>query len=334
MGSDLRDPVPLVVGIGEVLWDILPHRKLPGGAPANVVFHCRQLGLQSYLVSELGNDDLGGEMRGILGNLLFEPDFLRISGRHPTGSVSIELDGSQNPQYRIRENVAWDYIRWSSAMEDLARKADAVCFGSLAQRRPVSRATIRRFLDGTRPECLRVFDINLREPYPDSAVIFASLERANVVKLNIDELDYLSTLLQLNGDIQDRLAAMIQMFDLCYIALTRGAQGSSLVSDAEAVDCPGLLIDVQDTVGAGDAFTAAVILGLLRKMPLRDINTMAGRIAACVCTQMGAMVDLPDDMLQSLGDRGMPIREYRRHPTIGGNRLSFGETTDRARKGQ
>jgi fructokinase len=271
-------------------------------------------------------------MRALLAGLLFEPGFLRISDRYPTGSVSVQLDNNQNPQYQIRENVAWDYIRWSPKLKVLARKADAVCFGSLAQRGVVSRATIRRFLDYTRPECLRVFDINLREPYPDPAILFASLERANVVKLNTDELEYMSNLLHLRGDTQNRLANMIQMFDLFCIALTRGAEGSLLVSDTEAVDCPGLPVHVQDTVGAGDAFTAAVIMGLLMKKPLREINTVARRIAAFVCTQMGAMVDLPGDLLQSLRDSRLSIREYRGHQTISADELSTGQIIDRDRK--
>jgi len=211
VGSNLNNAVPVVVGIGEVLWDILPQSRLPGGAPANVVFHCRQLGVESYLVSEFGKDDLGSEMKSVLRDLMFRPDFLTINEDYPTGTVSVRLDAMQNPRYEIQENVAWDHIRWSAHLENLARRADAVCFGSLAQRSAVSRETIYRFLECTRPDCLRVFDINLREPYPDSAVLLASLEKANVAKLNIDELDYLSGLLQLTGTVRNRLTHMIHM---------------------------------------------------------------------------------------------------------------------------
>jgi len=315
MGSNLGNAAPLVVGIGEVLWDILPDRKVPGGAPANVIFHCRQLGVESYLVSALGDDDLGLEMKDLLANLRFRPDFLDTNnGGYPTGTVSVWLDASQNPRYEIHENVAWDYIRWSPQLDSLAHRADAVCFGSLAQRNAVSRETIRRFLDSTGPGCLRVFDINLRDPYPDSAVLLASLEKANVVKLNLDELDYLSNFLQLTGNTSDRLRDMIERFDLSCIALTRGAKGSVLMSGSEAVDGAGLKVDVRDTVGAGDAFTAAMIVGLLRKRPLHEINKIAGQIAACVCTQAGAMVTLLGDVVRDLRDTTLPVREYRGRP--------------------
>ena len=312
MGSKTSNALPIVVGIGEVLWDMLPQRTLPGGAPANVVFHCSQLGSNSYLVSELGDDDLGNDMEKLLTNSGFKPDFLNVRPDHPTGTVSVWLDDCKNPRYKIRENVAWDYIRWSAPLEDLARKADAVCFGSLAQRGPVSRETIGRFLDGTNPGCLRVLDINLREPYPDSAIPMASLEKASVLKLNTEELDYLSNLLALKGNTRDRLMHMIEMFNLSCVALTRGAQGSILVTGDEIAECPGLETDVQDTVGAGDAFTAAVIIGLLRKLPLHDINLIAGRIARCICTQAGAMVSLPFEVVRSLRGLKIPVREYRK----------------------
>jgi len=333
MGSDVRNPVPVVVGIGELLWDIFPQKKVLGGAPTNVIFHCNQLGMESYLVSELGNDELGKEMKSMLTKLLFRSDFLNVCADYPTGTVSVRLDSSEDPRYEIQENVAWDYIRWSSRLKDLAQKADAVCFGSLAQRSSVNRKTIGRFLESTRPGCWRVFDINLREPYPETAVLLASLEKANVVKLNIDELDYLSDLLQLTGDTKDRLLAMIQRFDLSCIALTRGAEGSALVTATEAVEGPGLRVEVQDTVGAGDAFTAAVIVGLLRNKPLHEINTRAGQVAACVCTQTGGMADLPNDVVQDLRDTRLPVREYRRQPTVPEDVSSPRETADRMEKG-
>jgi len=315
MENKTRNELPVVVGIGEVLWDMLPEKTLPGGAPANVVFHCSQLGANSYLVSKLGYDDLGDEMEELLTNLGFKPDFLNVRADKPTGTVSVWLDAGKNPQYKIQKNVAWDHIRWSPPLEDLARKVDAVCFGSLAQRGPVSRETIGRFLDCTSPSCLRVLDINLRKPYPDSAVLLASLEKANVLKLNTEELDYLSNLFALKSNTQNRLMLMIEMFNLSCIALTRGAQGSILVTGDETVECPGLKTDVQDTVGAGDAFTAAMTIGLLRKMPLHEINLIAGQIARCVCAQAGAMVSLPFDVVRNLRDFKIPVREYRKQQT-------------------
>ncbi|HOI35862.1 MAG: carbohydrate kinase [Sedimentisphaerales bacterium] len=330
----MRNKVPVVVGIGELLWDVFPQRKTLGGAPANVIFNCNQLGTECCLVSELGDDDLGTEMKGMLAELRFRPDFLNICEGHPTGTVSVRLDAGGNPRYKIRENVAWDYIRWSPRLKDLATIADAVCFGSLAQRSPVSRATIGRFLECTRPDCLRVFDINLREPYPDSAVVLASLKRANVVKVNIDELDYLSSLLQLTGDVRNRLTDMLCRFHLSCVALTRGAQGSTLVTNAEAVDCPGLEVDVEDTVGAGDAFTGAMIVGMLRRRPLREINATAGRIAACVCAQTGAMVELPGDVVRGLRGTVLPIREHRSREAVERDAFSVRDVRDAPEEGE
>ena len=303
--------MPTVVGIGEVLWDILPQGKRPGGAPANFVLHCSQLGGDAYLVSGLGNDKLGDDLKATLISSGLKPDFLTTSKDHATGTVSVALDQDQNPHYQIQENVAWDNIPWSPQLAGMAQKADAVCFGSLAQRSPLSRETIHRFLDRTGPDCLRVFDINLRRPYPDPAVLLASLQKATVMKLNTDELDYLGSLLELEGNTQQRLAEIIRRFKLSCIALTRGAQGSILATDDKCVDCPGLDIAVQDTVGAGDAFTAALVVGLLRKWPLDKINVSASRIAAYVCSQVGAMGKLSPNAVGDFGTGDVPVREYR-----------------------
>jgi fructokinase len=325
---------PVIVGIGEVLWDILPEKKMPGGAPANVVFHCNQLGANAYLVSNLGRDDLGDEMRAFFADLGFKANFLNSSDFHGTGTVSVSFDNCQNPRYKIQENVAWDYIDWSPQLEDLAAKTDAVCFGSLAQRNSVSRKTIHRFLETTKPDCLRVFDINLRLPYPDSTLLFASLEKANVLKLNIEELDYLSNILALEGDIRNRLTDISHMFNLVCVALTQGDRGSILLSGQEVVDCPGMPVGVQDSVGAGDAFTAAMIMGLMRKKSLHIINTMAGRIAASVCTQAGAMVNLSPDIMEGWRKADIPIKEYRRKQTKAKEALKASESRDDTGKGR
>ena len=315
--------MPVVVGIGEVLWDLLPQGKRPGGAPANFVFHCGQLGVEPYLVSAIGDDDLGREMKNVLTDLAFNLTFLTTSKNDATSTVSVTLDQDRNPYYQIRDHVAWDTLSWSPQLERLARTADAVCFGSLAQRSLLTRETIHRFLDGAGPHCLRVFDVNLRKPYPDSAVLRDSLKKATVVKLNEEELDYLSRLLGLEGDTRQRMAEMIRQFDLSCLALTRGAQGSILMTGAETVDCPGIEVPVQDTVGAGDAFTAALVVGWLRQWPLDEINVRAGHVAACVCSQAGAMVEFPAEVAGRYQTCGLPVREYRQAPRGREDRRQF-----------
>jgi len=314
--------IPIVVGVGELLWDVLPQGKRPGGAPANFVFYCGQLGADAYIASSLGNDDLGNDMRDLLAHQGFKLDFVTTSRALPTSTVSVSLDQDQNPHYRIKENVAWDEIPWSERLGDLSRMADAVCFGSLAQRSPLTRQTIHKFLACAGPECLRVFDVNLRLPYPDFAVLLDSIEKANVVKLNADELEYVGNPLGLTGDTHHRLAQMVRRFDLICIALTRGAHGSILVTSDEIVECPGQEILVRDTVGAGDAFTAGMVMGLLQKRPLHEVNTVAGCVAACACSQAGAMARLSPDVTGSFGVCGHPVREYR---TSRQNREKTGE---------
>jgi len=232
----------------------------------------------------------------------FPDRLLATTEEYPTGTVAVCLDPHGNPTFDIRKMVAWDYIPWSPDLEQLAHKADVVCFGSLSQRSSVSRNTILNFLDHTGPSCIRIFDINLRNPYPDSEVLFTSLKKANVLKINADELIYLSDLLKLKDNTPDLLSEILRKFGLHLIVLTLGDKGSILASNDGIVCCPCFPVDVHDSVGAGDSFSAVIAMGLLRGMPLDKMNSTACRIASYICSQPGAMVRLPMHLVQAVAN--------------------------------
>lgn len=302
----------VIVGIGEVLWDVFPDGPRFGGAPAN--FACCAAALSGgktpvAVVSGVGRDDLGSRAlatlsgRGIDVSHVTAVDF-------PTGTVKVTLDAAGRASYVIASGTAWDNFLASEPLTELAGEASAVCFGTLAQRSPVARRTIRRFLQQTSDACLRVLDVNLRAPYWDRDVLLESLSLANVLKLNEEELPILAealgletsteTLTEMSKDSAElamlhRLAAD---YSLRLVALTQGEKGATLVTGAGEVDfAPGLRVEVADTVGAGDAFTAALVVGLLRGLPMETINRWATRVAAYVASQPGAAPALPAELL-------------------------------------
>jgi fructokinase len=215
---------------------------------------------------------------------------------HITGRVQVTLQNGK-PTYEILREVAWDYIRFDQNLEDLAARADAVCFGSLAQRSPISRASIHAFLDSMRTESLRIFDVNLRQDFYSKEILEASLRHANLFKLSDEELPVLAKMFALSGDASTQLKQLREMFDLRLVAYTRGGEGSLLVTAHEVVDHPGFLTEVVDTVGAGDSFTASLCMGLLQNLPLAEINRRASRVAAFVCSQPGATPQLNLNLL-------------------------------------
>jgi fructokinase len=285
-----------IVGIGELLWDLLPSGKRLGGAPLNFACHCAQLGAKAYPVSCLGRDVPGQAIRRELASLGLDDLYVEEDAGHPTGSVQVTLDEGGKPSYTICEGVAWDFLAMSDRLADLATKTDAVCFGSLAQRGAVSRSTIHTFLDRVRTEALKIFDINLRQAFYSQEIVAASLESANVLKLSDEELPVLAGMLGLVGTTEDQLAALMGAFDLRFIAYTRGAGGSLLMTPDEMDAHPGFPAAVVDTVGAGDSFTAALCVGLLQRRPLTEINDLANRVAAFVCSQKGATPVLPPEV--------------------------------------
>lgn len=289
---------PVVVGLGEVLWDLLPEGMQLGGAPANFAYHARALGAAGFVVSAVGDDELGRQILERLSAQGLDVSHVAVDAQHPTGTVSVELDADGKPNYTIHENVAWDFLPSSLHLLELAPRADAVCFGSLAQRSEVSRATIQGFLKATHSHCLRVLDINLRKQYYTSIVLTESLRICNTLKLNDDELPIVSKLLSMHGPESEVMDALIRGFGLRAVALTRGARGAIFATPDGCVEHPGFPPPrIADTVGAGDAFTAAMVLGLLAERSPQDIVEHANRLASYVCSQNGAMPPVPPQLL-------------------------------------
>jgi fructokinase len=290
------NPAPIVVGIGEILWDLLPDGRQMGGAPANFAFHARALGAASVIVSAVGDDRPGREILAELGLRGLEPSGIATVSSAPTGTVTVALDAGGIPHYTIHEGAAWDVIPWTAGLGDIAARADAVCFGTLAQRSPVSRATIGAFLDATRPDCLRVLDLNLRQSYFSRETVHGLLGCATVLKLNDDELTTVAAMLSLPGPETRILAALLEAYPITLIALTKGPSGSRLFGRGIDLSHPGFRVETEDTVGAGDAFTATLVAGLLKKRSWEEIGDRANRIAGYVCSRKGAWPELPAEL--------------------------------------
>ena len=285
-----------ILAVGEILWDLLPAGRQLGGAPANFAYHAHALGGHVHLISRVGHDPLGIEILDRLRALGVSTDFVATDTAAPTGTVTVRLSADGQPQFTIHEDVAWDRISAGKDLLELAARAQAVCFGSLAQRREPSRASIRRLVAATPAEALRVFDINIRQHFYSPELIEASLRLANVLKLNDQELTLLASIFDLRGDTRKQVATLARRFGLDTVALTRGTAGSLLMSEGVWSEHLGLPAKVADTVGAGDSFTAALTLGLLAGWPLDHINRHANEIAAYVCSQPGATPKLPEEL--------------------------------------
>jgi fructokinase len=279
----------LVAGIGELLWDMLPGGKELGGAPGNFAWHVRMLGMTGVVISCVGDDDEGREIIERLDHLGLRRDLVGVDSLHPTGRSTVSLDRTGVPSFHVHENVAWDFIPFTPESARLAAEVDAVNFGTLGQRCPVSRETTRSFLSLTRPDAIRLFDLNMRPPHYTREVIETSLAVATVLKLSDGELSVLSRMFGWPGNERELLGRLAETFGLDVIALTRGAKGRVSVHE-------GFRVRVVDTVGAGDAFAAAVVVGMLRERDIDAINDHANRVAAYVCSKPGATPELPDEL--------------------------------------
>ena len=286
----------VIVGIGEILWDMLPSGKVIGGAPANFAYHAQELGESSIVVSCIGNDELGREIISSLEKKDMPTEFLYIDKSHPTGVVSARINKEGKPSYLIQEEVAWDYIPTSTLMRELAFKSAAVCFGTAAQRSQLSRMTIQTFVGLMEQDSIRVFDINLRQNFYSQDVIETSLSLANVLKLNVNELSVVKKLLRLNGDEKKILNELSRKYSLNLIALTRGREGSILFTEGKTSNHEGHKINVEDTVGAGDAFVAGLVTGMLRGYELDDLHNKANRVASYICSKRGATPSLTNEI--------------------------------------
>ncbi len=286
----------IIVGIGEILWDIFPEGKKLGGAPANFAYHAQELGARSFVVSAVGDDELGKELFEQLEYIGLSKKYIAVLKQHPTGTVTVKLDFHGNPEFTIHENVAWDYIPYSSKLEKLAKTADAVCFGTLAQRSEVSRQTLRSFLKSTTRNCLRIYDINIRQNFYSVDIIRESLLLSHCLKLNEKELPIVAEMFSLRGSEDEILKTLIREFNLKIVTLTKGEKGSKLVTADEYSILESSQVNVEDTVGAGDSFTAALAVGLLKNLPLKIIHRNANILASYVCSQKGATPFIPEEL--------------------------------------
>jgi fructokinase len=285
-----------IVAVGEALWDLLPTGPQLGGAPCNFAYHAHALGADSVIVSRVGEDPRGHELLTTLVSLGLSTACMQADPLRPTGTVSVQLtDG--HPSYIIHDAVAWDSIASDPHALRLCGSAAAICFGTLAQRTPASRDSIRECLRAAPPDALRIFDINLRQHYYSTALIEQSLTLANVLKLNDSELPVVAEALHLRGDMRACLDQLLDRFQLRAVACTRGDSGSLLRTPHEWSEHSGIAVTVADTVGAGDAFTAAFAIGLIAGRPLDQINDDANTLAAFVASSVGGTPDVPDEII-------------------------------------
>jgi fructokinase len=305
--ADTKTP-KTIVGLGEILWDLFPQGKQLGGAPANFAYCASLLGDNGIAASRIGSDALGDEAFDRLRSLGLETSFIQRDPDNATGTVRVSLDSQGEPSFVITENVAWDLLAWTPEWRELALQADAVCFGSLAQRSPQSRETIRRFLGTVRPGALRIFDVNLRQSFYSPENLRDSLGLADVVKLNHEELHRVLDLLRLsrgqaNTSEQSLARDLLRAYGLKLVCVTRAAAGSILVGADDTNEHPGFPVKVADTVGSGDAFTAALTHHVLRGSPLPTINEAANRMGAWVASKAGATPALEPEILDRVRTR-------------------------------
>ena len=284
-----------VVGLGEALWDVLPEGKKLGGAPAIFAFHAGQFGLNSIAVSALGEDNLAEETIQQLEEKNLQYCMPRVP--YPTGTVQVTLDNEGIPTYDIKENVAWDNIPFNDDVKAIAENTRAVCWGSLAQRNVVSRESIYKFLDATPKDCMKIFDINLRQNFYTKEVICESMKRCNILKINDEELVLIGRMFGYPGlDIENKCWLILGKYDLDMLVLTCGTNGSYVFTPGSMSYQPTPKVEVADTVGAGDSFTGTFCASILAGKPVTEAHKLAVSVSAYVCTQNGAMPILPEEV--------------------------------------
>lgn len=296
----------MVICIGEILWDLLPCGPQLGGAPANVAVMLNALGDKGTLVSSVGKDSFGQRAIEALQQRTLNPEYISVDSNHVTGTVSVLLNQDGVATYDIHENVAWDHLAMKKSLVLLAQSVDAVCFGTLAQRNMETRETIRAFLERTTPTCVRVFDANLRPPYFTPEVIHWSLEHASIVKMNHEEVAYIADYAgapALHSDAKQLAYHLLEKFPIELVAITRGSNGSLIVTRHECFDHPGIAANVVDTIGAGDAFTAALTHYYLRHASVRILSEAGNRWGSWVAGQLGGMPEAPEPVRRYLDDQ-------------------------------
>lgn len=284
-----------VVGLGEALWDVLPEGKKLGGAPSNFAYHAAQMGVKAIAVSALGDDKLGEETVTQLKEK--QLNYLMPRVPYPTGTVQVELDNDGVPTYDIKENVAWDNIPFNDDVKAVAQQTLAVCWGSLAQRNVVSRETIYKFLDATPIPCLKIFDINLRQNFYTKEIIRESMKRCNMLKINDEELVLIGRMFGYAGlDMENKCWLILGKYNLDMLVLTCGVNGSYVFTPGSMSYQETPRVEVADTVGAGDSFTAAFCAAILQGKSIAEAHKLAVDVSAYVCTQNGAMPEIPSSL--------------------------------------
>jgi len=283
----------IVIGLGELLWDVFPDGKRPGGAPANVAFQANQLGCHGMVISRVGTDGDGDELCKFLDSQSLDRTLVQQDSSHPTGTVTVSVDNGQ-PSYVIHEDVAWDFIECTDDLISTAQRASGVCFGTLAQRSPISHETVQEVVRNVPQDALRVFDVHLRQQFYTKEIIVESLNLANVMKLNDEEVRILGPLLDLSTDMAEFSKQVRDQYELKLICVTRGANGCLVTDHKQTYEVPGHPVQVADTVGAGDAFTAGFIFAQLESWPVGISGQFANQVGGLVASSQGAMPDLRD----------------------------------------
>lgn len=294
------------VGLGEVLWDVFPHEAHFGGAPANFAAHCAHLRAHAYVVSRVGRDELGEKAKGHMEDNGIDQSYLQWDDQHPTGTVDVQLSDQGKATYQFADDTAWDHLQWKSSLVDLALRCHVVCFGTLGQRNPIARQTIRQFVEATQESCLRVFDVNLRQEFYDSEIIRHSLQMANAFKLNDEELPIVLRLCGMpvaddtyqpdSEETRQAARALMDRFQLRWMTVTAGSSGATLFYGDQIFHQTAPKAEVVDTVGAGDSFTATLVCDLLREVPPEKSLAHAIDVAGFVCTRSGATPSLPEEL--------------------------------------
>jgi len=289
-----------IIGLGEILWDMLPEGKKLGGAPANFAYYVSKLGQIGIVASRVGNDSLGKEILESMEKLNLNKKYIQIDPKYLTGTVSVELDSNGQPDYTIHKNVAWDYLDFSKSWKHLAKEADVICFGTLAQRSSKSKNTMLDFLKSARPEVIKLLDINIRQNFYSMEAIEESIKLSNILKLNIDELKIIRNLFTYSNTKNeiDLCLELINDFKLDLLCLTKGENGSLVLNSKEYYEHPGYKVSVLDTIGAGDAFTAAMIVQYLKGKTLREISDLANRLGSWVASQSGPTPELRPEVVK------------------------------------
>lgn len=288
-----------VLGLGELLWDVFEDSRKPGGAPANVAFQLNQLGLAGIIASRVGADPLGEEITRFLSGMGLSTDFIQTDAGHPTGTVTVQLDATGTPSYTIHENVAWDFLELTPELEALLPTLSAVCFGTLAQRGKTTRETIQKILDRVPDDCLKVYDVNLRQDFFSRELLETSLQKSNVAKMNDGEMEVLKPVFGLPQDLApvDFALNLCEKYGLAEVCITRAEKGCFLVrKDGQTADVPGKIVQVADTVGSGDSFSAALIYTMLRGSDIQTQAEFANEVGTLVATRSGGMPPLQEEL--------------------------------------